>query len=198
MDPRAGVTPSIRNFAHAIDRQRQALERIPLLEAKSGQAAAASARALDEAEAAAVALRGGDLAALAAVSRAVTVPVLRADVLAEEYRIYESRSAGADAVLLRADAVPAEMLARLVQAASSTHMAACVECSSEAEIARAAAAGAPVIALAPSLLHLRVPPRTLVLATAFSPQARGRADAALDAGLADADSFRRALAEEDL
>ncbi len=196
MDPRAGVTPSIRNFAQAIDRQRQAVERIPLLDSTTG-AIAEVARSLDQAEAAALAVAGGDLAALAAAAGAVSVPVLRADVLTEEYRIYESRTAGADAVLLRAAALPAEMLARLVHAATSTHMAACVECASEAEIGRAASARAPVIALAPSLLHLRVPPRTLVLATSFSPEVRGRADAALDRGLVDADSFRRALAEED-
>ena len=196
MDPRAGITPSIRNFAHAIDRQRQALERIPLLDSRQPGVEEA-ARALDEAEAAAIAVSGGDAEGLARVARAVSIPVLRADALAEEYRIYESRGAGADAVLLRAAAVPGEVLARLVQAASSTHMAACVECANAAEIGRATAARAPVIALAPALLHLPVPPRTLVLALSFSPGVRGRADAALDSALGDAAAFRRALAEED-
>jgi hypothetical protein len=195
MDPRAGITPSIRNFAHAIDRQRQSLERIPLLDSRSRDIAD-TARSLDEAEAAALALHGGDLAGLAAASRAVAIPVLRADPLVEEYRIYESRGAGADAVLLRAAAVPEEVLARLVQAASSTHMAACVECANAAEIARAVAARAPVLALPPALLPLATAPRTLILALSFSPEVRGRADAALDPGLADADAFRRALAEE--
>src|ERR1700738_815062 len=126
MDPRAGVTPSIRNFAHAIDRQRQALERIPLLDVTRPDLVGA-APATGEAEAAALALRpGADLGPLAAVAPAVSIPVLRADVLAEEFRIYESRSAGADAVLLSASALPPELLARLVQAATSTHMAACV------------------------------------------------------------------------
>src|SRR6266850_1375859 len=188
MDPRAGVTPSIRNFAHAIDRQRQALERIPLLDVTRPDLVEA-ARALDEAEAAAL--------ALAPVARAVSIPLLRADFLAEEFRIYESRNAGADAVLLRASALPPELLARLVQAATSTHMAACVACSSAAEIARAGAARAPVVVLDHSDLHLPVPPRTLVLVRSFSAEARGRADAALDPGLTDAASFRRALEEED-
>jgi hypothetical protein len=197
MDPRAGVTPSIRNFAHAIDRQRQALERIPLLDASRSDLAEA-ARALDEAEAAAIAIAAGDdLGPFGAAARAVSIPVMRADPLSEEFRIYESRAAGADAVLLRAAAVPPEVLARLIQAATSTHMAACVACAGPDEIARAAAARAPVVALAPSLLHLEVPPRTLVLALSFAPAVRGRADAALDPGLADAASFRRALGEED-
>jgi indole-3-glycerol phosphate synthase len=196
MDPRAGVTPSIRNFAHAIDRQRQGLERIPLLDSRA-PGIARTARALDDAEAAAVALSGGDLAGLAAAAGAVSIPLLRADALTEEYRIYESRGAGADAVLLRAAAVPEQVLSRLVQAASSTHMAACVECANEGEIARAAAARAPVIALPPALLHLPVPPRTLVLALSFLPEVRGRADAALDSTLGDAGAFRAALAEEE-
>lgn len=195
MDPRGAATPSIRNFAHAIDRQRQRLERIPLLDSTQADVVAV-AQALDEAEAAALAI-AGDLPALAAVAGAVSIPVLRADALAEEYRIYESRTAGADAVFLRAASLPQEMLTRLVQAASSTHMAACVACTSAEEVARAAAARAPVIALPPTLLRLPVPPRTLVLALSFSPEVRGRADAALDSSLGDADSFRRALGEED-
>jgi hypothetical protein len=105
--------------------------------------------------------------------------------------------AGADAVLLRAAAVPQELLSRLVRAATSTHMVACVACANADEVARAAAAHAPVLALEPALLHLPVPSRTLVLALSFAPEVRGRADAALDHGLVDAASFRRALSEED-
>lgn len=197
MDPRAGVTPSIRNFAQAIDRQRQALERIPLLDAGRPDLIEA-ARALDEAEAAALALfAGDDLAAFAAAARAVSIPVLRADVLAEEFRIYESRSAGADAVLLAASDVPPQLLVRLVQAAASTHMAACVACKTPEEIGRAAAARAPIVALEANFLHLDPPPRTLVLALSFAPAVRGRADAALDKSLDDAAAFRRALSEDD-
>jgi hypothetical protein len=196
MDPRAGVTPSIRNFAHAIDRQRQALERIPVLDVQRADLEE-TARALDEAEAAALAVAGDDLVRFAAASRAISIPLLRADVLAEEFRIYESRTAGADAVLLRAAGVPQDLLTRLVRAATSTHMAACVACATAEEVALAAAAHAPVVALEPALLHLPVPPRTLVLALSFTPGVRGRADAALDHDLRDAASFRRALSEED-
>jgi len=181
------VTPSIRNFAQAIDRQRQAVERIPLLDG-AGEVTAA-ALALDEAEAAALAISFGP--GFAAAARAVNVPVLRADAIAEEFRIYESRAAGADAVLLRS--APAELLKRLVQAASSTHMAACVLCATAGELAAAAAARAPVIAV--ESLELRPPPRTLVLALRQLPGLRGRADAVLDPSLADASAFRRSLTE---
>jgi Indole-3-glycerol phosphate synthase len=197
MDPRASVTPSIRNFAHAIDRQRQALERVPMLDGQRADLEE-TARALDEAEAAALAVAAGDdLSRLSAASRAISIPLLRADVLAEEFRIYESRTAGADAVLLRATALPQEMLVRLVRAATSTHMAACVACANAEEVARAGAAHATIVALDPALLHLPPPPRTLVLALSFTPEVRGRADAALDPSLIDAATFRRALSEED-
>jgi Indole-3-glycerol phosphate synthase len=196
MDPRAGVTPSIRNFAHAIDRQRQSLERIPLLDPARPDLAGVC-RALDEAEAGALAIPATDLAAFGEAARAVGMPVLRADVLREEFRIFESRAAGADAVLLGAAGLPQEVLARLVQAATSTHMAACVVCADAQQVAFAVSARAPVVALEPGLLHLPVPPRTLVLALSFAPEVRGRADAALDRGLVDAASFRRALDEED-
>ena len=195
MDPRAGVTPSIRNFAQAIDRQRQSLERVPLLDAARADLVDAAV-ALDQAEAAALAIFGaGASEGFAAASRAVSVPVLLADPLAEEYRIYESRAAGADAVMLQG-ALPQELLARLLRAASSTHMAGCVVCASAEEVERATAARAPIIAVAPALLHVPLAPRTLLLALSFDPSARGRADAALDSSLRDAAAFRAALEEE--
>jgi hypothetical protein len=195
MDPRASVTPSIRNFAQAIDRQRQGLERLPLLSTARADLAEVSL-ALDEAEAAALAILAGEnLELFAEAARAVSVPVLRTDVLSEEFRVYESRSAGADAVLLSAQ-LPLEVLKRLVQAASSTHMTACVVCASGDEIAKAASARADAIAVDPSLLHLDAPPRTLVISLSFDPSIRGRADAALDPSLADPQALRRALEEE--
>ena len=181
------VTPSIRNFAQAIDRQRQAVERIPMLDGAGDVTAAALA--LDEAEAAALAISFGP--GFAAAARVVNVPVLRADAISEEFRIYESRAAGADAVLLRS--APAELLKRLVQAASSTHMAACALCATADELAAATAARAPVIAV--ESLELRPPPRTLVLALRELPGLRGRADAVIDRSLTDAAAFRRSLTE---
>jgi hypothetical protein len=194
------VTPSIRSFAQAIDRQRQSLERIPLLRVFDGLSALAAS--LDEAEAAALAISATDaeLAAFGQVAQAVSIPVLRMAALAEEFRIYESRAAGADAVMLSAAAVPPELLARLVLAAKSTHMAACVHCVSVHEIEQAAQAKAPMLLLPEHLLDHPAPPRTLILAM-FVGGLRGRADAALDGSFATsvdpAQAFRDALAEED-
>jgi hypothetical protein len=194
------VTPSIRSFAQAIDRQRQSLERVPLLRVTDGLLTLA--QQLDEAEAAALAIEASDaeLIRFGLVAHAVSVPVLRATPLVEEFRVYESRTAGADAVMLSAAAVPQELLTRLVLAAKSTHMAACVLCVSVAEIAQAVRAKAPILLLPGHLLDAPAPPRTLVL-THFNSGLRGRADAALDASFANAtdpaEAFRNALAADE-
>jgi hypothetical protein len=195
------VTPSIRSFAQALDRQRRAVERVPLVRASRGDAVAVCA-ALDEAEVAALALwvhdPAAELPAFAAVAAASSVPVLRADLILEEAQVYQSRAAGADAVLLHAALLPDPLLQRLCEAARSTHMAAAVVCASRAELERATAARAPILALAakadglvPDELLSAVPPRVIALAvpagplwtgpTALDPAAlRGRADALLD------------------
>lgn len=185
------VTPSIRSFAQAIDRQRRSLERIPLLDGNRPDLVAL-ALALDEAEAAALAVSAGEFFAQAA--RAVSVPVLRADAIAEEFRVYESRAAGADAVLLRASAMPPELLARLAQAASSTHMSPCIVCGTEEEMARAARLRA-VIAVESAALLALAPPRAVLLVLKDAPGLRGRADAVLDPDLTDPQAFRATLEE---
>jgi hypothetical protein len=207
------LTPSIRAFAQAIDRQRAGLERVPLL-AGARPGLASIARALEEAEVAALSIELDDpqleLAAVSEVGRASAVPLLRADLLLEEFQIYQSRAAGFDAVLLVAAHLPDPLLARLCSTARSTHMAACVACTTAAEIARATQARADAIALpaAPAVaaeLLAALPRRALILAlTSGAPEPKhllGRADAALDRTLgvhADpAAAFRAALAEED-
>src|SRR5207249_6691397 len=136
--------------AQAIDRQRRAVERVPLLPA-ARPGLLQLCRALDEAEVAALALSVDDpeseLALFAEAARALSVPVLRADLLLEEFQIFESRAAGADAVLLHAALLEGPLLLRLCDAARSTHMAACVSCATAAELERAVAARAAVLAV---------------------------------------------------
>ena len=192
-DPR-GVTPSIRNFALAIDSQRQRLERVPVLKGSRRDLIDLSV-ALDDAEVAAIAIEVDDpqaeLPRLQEAARSISAPVLRTDLLLEEFQIYESRAAGADAVLLRAGSVPFEILARMAQAAKGTHMAACIACASAEEIARVAPLQPAVIAVAPALAAAKMPPRTLVLALSWVPGVK--ADAALDETIDSAEAFRATL-----
>lgn len=60
---------------------------------------------------------GGSLERLAEVKANVSLPVLRKDFLIDPYQIYESRAAGADAVLIIVEAVGAGRVAELVKLA---------------------------------------------------------------------------------
>lgn len=189
------VTPSTRSFGQAIDRQRQALERVPLLQGERRDLAEAM-RALDEAEAAALAVEvGAELTRFSDAARSVSIPVLRADEIIDEFRIYESRAAGADAILLRAAALPPQLLERLCRAAASTHMAPCVVCASAEEMARAASLRA-IVALESEALLASAPRRTLLLALRELPGLRGRADAVLDPELTSPRIFRESLEKD--
>ena len=209
------VTPSFRSLPQALDRQRRSVERVPLLSAARPDLLALC-QALDAAEVGALALSieapAEELQAFAAVSLAVTVPLLRADLILEEAQVYESRAAGADGVILHAALLPGALLVRLCDAARATHMAACVACASAAEVALAGQARAAMIAVPSSARALlaALPARTLalVLPDRFleggrqAPEAaalRGLADALLDPALGEAvdpaAEFRRLLEE---
>jgi len=56
----------------------------------------------------------GKLAYLSAVKQAVSLPVLRKDFIIDPYQIYEARAAGADAMLLIADALNTAQLSDLM------------------------------------------------------------------------------------
>lgn len=59
----------------------------------------------------------GKLESLTAVKEAVAIPVLRKDFIVDPYQIYEARAAGADAILLIAEALtPADLMDLLILA----------------------------------------------------------------------------------
>ena len=87
----------------------------------------------------------GSLEDLIAVRAAVHAPVLRKEFIVEEYQLWESRAAGADAVLLIVAALDRTALCDLMQAAARVGLATLVEVHTEAELDEALAAGAAVI-----------------------------------------------------
>jgi len=87
----------------------------------------------------------GSLDDLEMVRAAVSLPVLRKDFILEDYQIYESVAAGADALLLIVAALSDEDLRRYVELCSGLRIAALLEVHDEPELERALAAGARII-----------------------------------------------------
>lgn len=80
---------------------------------------------------------GGSLDDLRAVRAAVKVPVICKDVMVDEYQLREARSAGADAVLLIAEALDDEQLGTLLRATALLGMEALVEAHDPTAFGRA-------------------------------------------------------------
>ena len=87
----------------------------------------------------------GSLDDLVAVRSAVGVPLLRKEFIVEEYQLWESRAAGAAAVLLIVAALDREALRDFLQAAKDVGLGTLVEVHTAAELERALECGAPVI-----------------------------------------------------
>ena len=87
----------------------------------------------------------GELADLGRARQAVSLPVLRKDFMLEPVQVWESRAAGADAVLLIVRALGEAGLAELLGVAAEAGLGALVEVHDQEELGRALDAGAPVI-----------------------------------------------------
>jgi len=87
----------------------------------------------------------GSLGDLVAVRAAVKVSVLRKEFIVDEYQLWESRAAGADAVLLIAAALEMKRLVDLLDAAKGIGLGTLVEAHTADELERALRCGAPVI-----------------------------------------------------
>jgi indole-3-glycerol phosphate synthase len=77
---------------------------------------------------------GGKLEYLAQIKAAVGLPVLRKDFLVDAYQVYESRSAGADAVLVIGDALDATLAGELVGLARSLELCVLLEVHTRAAL----------------------------------------------------------------
>lgn len=87
----------------------------------------------------------GSLADLAAVRRAVDIPVLRKDFIVTSYQLWEARAYGADLALLIVAALDQPALESLIERTRSLGMTPLVEVHDADEVARAVDAGATVI-----------------------------------------------------
>jgi indole-3-glycerol phosphate synthase len=88
----------------------------------------------------------GSLEDLRQVKATVDLPVLRKDFIVDEYQVYESAAAGADALLLIVAALDDELLLRLRRLAEDElQMDALVEVHTSDEMRRAVACGAKLI-----------------------------------------------------
>jgi indole-3-glycerol phosphate synthase len=90
---------------------------------------------------------GGCLDDLRALRELARIPLLRKDFLFDPYQIYESRAAGADALLLIVAALKEPRLIELLDLCRSLDMEALVEVHTSEELQRALACGARIVGL---------------------------------------------------
>jgi indole-3-glycerol phosphate synthase len=88
---------------------------------------------------------GGSIEDLVAVRQVVDIPILCKDVIVDEYQLTEARAAGADAVLLIAEALDDTSLRRFVVRARELGLGLLVEAHEPAEFGRAVATGVRVV-----------------------------------------------------
>jgi indole-3-glycerol phosphate synthase len=161
--------------------------------------AATIARSYDSAGAAAISVLteekyfDGSLDDLRAVREVVSIPILRKDFIFDEYQVYESAAAGADALLLIVAALDDETLAQLRRLTEEElGMDALVEVHTKEELDRAVANGGKLIGVNNrDLRTFGVSTETSAQLARFAP-----ADAVLvsESGLT-ADEVRRLKAE---
>jgi len=89
----------------------------------------------------------GSLTDLKDARAACGLPVLRKDFIVDEYQIYESRLAGADAILLITGLLPQKKLVSFMALARNLSLAALVEVHTLSELKRVLATDAPIIGI---------------------------------------------------
>lgn len=165
-------------------------------EIRANASAAETARAYKRGGAAAVSVLTeedfflGSLRDLAEVKAASGLPVLRKDFVFDEYQVYESAAAGADALLLIVAALDDATLAALLRLAEDElGMDALVEVHTAGELSRATQAGARIVGV--NNRDLRT--FNVSLETSIALAARAHAGALLvsESGIRDASDIAR-------
>jgi indole-3-glycerol phosphate synthase len=87
----------------------------------------------------------GHLRYLEAIRAAVSVPLLRKDFILDRYQLLEARLAGADCVLLIAEILPGEELAKLLHQSRELGLQALVELYDAENLSRVLASGARLV-----------------------------------------------------
>ncbi len=157
--PLKGVLPELRGFLEAVS--KQGLNLIAETKAASPSAGkivrsydpAKIAKAYEKAGASAVSVLtdkryfSGKLEDIMKVKKAVRLPILRKDFIIDESQIYESRLAGADAVLLIARILRPDELESFIRVVGDLEMDCLVEAHSAQEAQIALDAGAQIIGI---------------------------------------------------
>jgi indole-3-glycerol phosphate synthase len=128
---------------------------------------------------------GGSLADLEAVRGEVGLPVLRKDFILDSRQIWESRAAGADAVLLIVAALSDESLAELLTVGAEAGLEALVEVHDETEVERALTAGALMVGV--NNRDLATFEVNLAVAERLAPMLVGRAVTVAESGIGRAE-----------
>jgi indole-3-glycerol phosphate synthase len=180
----ARVRPPSRDFAAALQRRGQAPALIAEFKRASPSAGMISsgdvrdiAREYERGGAAAISVLteprwfAGSLADITAARASCALPVLRKDFIVDEYQIWESAAAGADALLLIVAALSIGQLGELRALAEHLGMHALVEVHDETEAQRAVASGARIIGINNrDLRTLTVDPQTAQRLRPMLPQ----------------------------
>lgn len=87
----------------------------------------------------------GSVQYLKEIAKNTNIPVLRKDFITDEIQIYESKTAGADAILLICSILDEDKLKSFIQIADSIGLSCLVEAHNEAEIKKAINAKARII-----------------------------------------------------
>jgi indole-3-glycerol phosphate synthase len=131
----------------------------------------------------------GQLAHLAAVRAAIDLPLLRKDFLFDPYQVVEARAWGADAVLFIVAVLDDALLRDLLAAAADGGLDALVEVHTEAELDRAARAGATLIGV--NNRDLRTFVTSLATAERLRPRMPASAIAVAESGIESAADVAR-------